>query len=123
MYPLLLLAMAAVVVGPGLLALHLTVGRKRGSRKFGGLALAFGVLSIGMGGLGAASGHRSTWSAVASVAPEEKEFILAHGRAEAAVPLRFGLLIGVPMLLLGTGIFLTHRSEPEDAEELAAPRG
>jgi hypothetical protein len=115
MYPLMLLALAALFVGPGLLALHLTVGRKRPTRKFGGLAMAYGVLAIGVGMLGLASGELSTRMTVASVSPEDKESVLEHGRAEAAVPLRLGLVIGVPMLLLGTGMFLTRRPRPEDA--------
>lgn len=120
MYPLLLLAMAAIPVAGVLLGLHLTVGRKRGRRVFAILALGYGLLAIGVGALGTTSGRWTTHAAVASVAPEEKEELLAYGYAEAAVPQRFGILVGLPFLLLGAGLALLP---PRKADAAPSPNG
>lgn len=106
MYPLLLLAMAAIPVAGVLLGLHLTVGRKRGRRVFAMLALGYGLLAVGLGALGTAHGRWVTNEVLAGVAPDEREELRTAAYAEAAVSQRFGLLIGVPFLLLGAGLLL-----------------
>lgn len=123
MYPLLLLAMAAIPVAAGLGVMHLDAGRKGRSRRFAVLMIAYGLLPIGVGALGFASGMVSTFSAVASVDPADKELILGMGRAEAAVPLRFGLFIGLPLVLAGTGMFLNWRAKSEGGGALSNPGG
>lgn len=124
MYPLLLLAMGLLPAAIGLLALHLTEGRKRGTRLFALFALGYGILPIGLGALGTASGLRTMEQALASVQPQERELIRSYGEAESAVPQRFGLLIGLPMLLLGGGMLVTARPRrQEDAPKPVTPQG
>lgn len=123
MYPLMLLAMGAIPVALGLFALHMSDGRKRGTRRFAVLLIAYAALPIGLGVLGAVGGNLMMYEALASVDPAERDEILAHGRAEAAVPLRLGLFIGAPLLLLGAGMIGTLRKKPEEDAPAPAPSG
>lgn len=81
-----------------------------------GVSLMFGLLVVGLGGIGTLRGRAVVEEVLAVVQPEDRQAMADAGFREAAIPLRFGFYFGAfPLLasLIAAGIGAT-KSRTDD---------
>jgi hypothetical protein len=118
MYPILLIGLVAIPLVILTLIFAAFARRTGAARTLPLLLLGLGVLPIGVGMWAGHSADLRTEEAVRNVNPDDVELILEAGRQESQVPRRFGLLVGLPILLLGgalTGAQFLQASRLKDA--------
>lgn len=97
----------AVLLGLGGLTMLVVAGAMVGAAKakpallFAGLAMAFGSSALLVGATGRVLGRMTTFRAIANVAPDQREQLMAMGFEEANASLVLGAGLGLPLLLLG----------------------
>jgi hypothetical protein len=101
MYPIALLGALFALAVLAALGLSLTPKGAKASMILGIVSAAGGVLIAGIGVFGSTMERSRMMEAVANVNPADREAILHEGSLEAAVPTKFGLSVGVPILALG----------------------
>jgi hypothetical protein len=84
-----------------LTAAMVSASKPRQALLFAGLMMAFGSSALLVGIAGRTLGRMSVFRAVANVAPDDRETILAMGFEEANASLTLGAGAGLPLLALG----------------------
>ena len=103
-------ALAALIASAGfvlVLVALIALGKKPGVAAAVGFAAAVaGLLAIGAGAMGSWSARKHTDGALSSpgLTARDRERIGAYGYAEAKMPLKFGLGLGVIPLLAGAAL-------------------
>lgn len=123
MYLTMLLGMSGLMLTLAMLIHVASNGGRPTSPLPCGVLMAMGLAALGTGYVGYMSSESLVREVILNVNPDDVPSILGAGMAAAGVSLRFGILVGAPLLIAGAAFVPRRRSPEVEPVSPGAPTG